>query len=136
MKNDQLAQDYFSRCQKRLKALDTLYTEAAWADVVREAQEIVELGLKALLRSMRVEVPRIHDVSQVLKEKIKTIPTLVKPHVEELCRISHKMRRDRELAFYGSEDLTPSSFYTEDDAKVARQEAGFVVQKLAPVFAE
>lgn len=134
MKNDQLAQDYYSRCQKRLKALDTLYKESAWADVVREAQEIVELALKALLRSMRIEVPRIHDVSQVLKEKQKTVPAAVKPHLEELCRISHKMRRDRELAFYGSEDLTPSAFYTEVDAKTARQEAKFVVQKLAPVF--
>jgi len=29
-------------------------------------------------------------------------------------------RRDRELAFYGAEDLTPSDFHEEADAMLAR----------------
>ncbi len=29
------------------------------------------------------------------------------------------MRRDREIAFYESEDITPSEFYAESDAKTA-----------------
>ena len=37
------------------------------------------------------------------------------------------MRRDSELAFYGSEDLTPSEFYNRDDAELALTDARYVV---------
>lgn len=30
--------------------------------------------------------------------------------------MSKELRRDRELAFYGAEDLTPSTFYERADA--------------------
>lgn len=136
MKNEFLAKDYFTRSKKRLKALDALFEEQAWADVVREAQEIVELSLKGLLRLMRVEVPRLHDVSDLLRERKEKLPASVKGHLDKICEISRKMRRDRELSFYGSEDLTPSEFYRRDDAKTAREEARFVVETLSKTFGE
>jgi hypothetical protein len=40
-----------------------------------------------------------------------------------VCEHSRNLRRDRELAFYGSEDLTPSEFYREKDAARARKAA-------------
>ena len=55
MQNQDLARDYISRCLKRLKALDTLYNEQGWADVVRESPEVVELALKALLRHFHID---------------------------------------------------------------------------------
>ena len=67
MHNDALTHDYVIRAGKRLLAVEVLFRESSWADVVRECQEIVELSLKALLRSCRVEVPRIHDVSGALE---------------------------------------------------------------------
>jgi hypothetical protein len=42
------------------------------------------------------------------------------------------MRRDRELAFYGTEDLTPSDFYTEEDGQMALDNARFVVDHVWP----
>lgn len=42
----------------RLQALAVLHAAGSWADVVREAQEAVEITLKALLRACRIEVPR------------------------------------------------------------------------------
>ena len=65
MHNPDLAADYLRRAGSRLKALAVLMDEESWADVVRESQEVVEICLKALLRSARIEVPRIHDVSGV-----------------------------------------------------------------------
>ena len=41
--------------------------------------------------------------------------------MEELAAISCDLRRDRELACYGAEDLTPSSFHSRDDAGRARE---------------
>ena len=45
MHNSELALDYVKRAEVRLRALDVLYDGESWADVVREAQEIVELAL-------------------------------------------------------------------------------------------
>jgi HEPN domain-containing protein len=127
MRNLDLAKDYLLRANGRLKAVDTLLVERMWADVVRECQEIVELALKGLLRFYDIEVPRVHDVSEVLEENSTRFPQIVQETLEELTEISQELRRDRELAFYGSEDITPHSFYKEKHARVARQRAGRVV---------
>ena len=134
MKNLSLAEDYIRRARKRLAALDALYAEHAWADVVREAQEVVELALKAVLRRCRIEAPRLHDVSDLLVEAGPSLPAAVTGCLERLCEISRRLRRDRELAFYGSEDLTPSDFYREKDARQARDDARWVVAVAERVF--
>ena len=46
------------------------------------------------------------------------------------------LRRDRELAFYGAEDLIPSDFYREEDARRALDGARFVVQTANAAVAE
>jgi hypothetical protein len=127
MRNLELAKDYLLRANGRLKAVDTLLVERMWADVVRECQELVELALKGLLRHHDIEVPRVHDVSEVLEENSERLPRIVQETLEELTEISQELRRDRELAFYGSEDITPHSFYKEKHARLARQRAGRVV---------
>lgn len=123
MRNDALGADYIRRAGVRLRALDTLFEGESWADVVREAQEIVELTLKGLLRLCNVDPPRIHDVSDVLLAEQERLPAALHAHVEELVSASRNLRRDRELAFYGAADLTPSEFYTREDAVRARGDA-------------
>jgi HEPN domain-containing protein len=130
MKNSTLAKDYITRAKKRLKAVEALYKEESWADVVRESQEVVELALKSLLRHYRIEVPRIHDVSDILLAQKKLYSVKVEHNLKKLADISHQLRRDRELAFYGSEDLTPSEFYKQRDAKKAKEMAEWVVELL------
>lgn len=44
MTNTTLAQSYLLKATKRLKVLELLQREEAYSDVVREAQELVELG--------------------------------------------------------------------------------------------
>jgi HEPN domain-containing protein len=132
MRNRDLAADYVRRAAVRLRAIDVLFEAASWADVVRESQEVVELALKGLLRSCAVEAPRIHDVSDVLLAERARLPKKVQAEVERLAEISRDLRRDRELAFYGAEDLTPSSFYAEADGVRARNGAALVVRLVAP----
>jgi len=131
MKNRTLAADYLQRASHRLAAIDLLFQRESWADVVRESQEAVELALKSLLRAAGIEVPRIHDVSQILVEEQARLPGRIRPHVDRLAAISRSLRRDRELAFYGSEDLTPSDFYRREDAEQARDDARWVVETVA-----
>lgn len=133
MQNKTLVKDYITRAQNRLAAIDTLYEKESWADVVREAQEVVELALKAFLRSAQIEPPRIHDVSDILIDKKDLFPVEMHPHLKKMGDISRSLRRDRELAFYGSEDLTPSEFYKQEDAELARSQARWVVQVLGDI---
>lgn len=127
MRNRDLAADHLRRAAARLRALDVLFESESWADVVRESQEVVELTLKGLLRACGVEPPRIHDVGDVLLAEQARLPNTLAPHLGRLAAISRSLRRDRELAFYGAEDLTPSSFYREADARLARDSARDVV---------
>ena len=133
MQNKSLARDYIVRAQKRLSALRALEKEESWADVVRESQEVVELALKALLRHFHIEVPRIHDVSAILEEEKKKFTAEIQKNIPKFMKISRDLRRDRELAFYGSEDLTPQEFYKKEDAKHAQNSAEWVVAQLINV---
>ena len=132
MRNRNLANDYVRRAEARLKALEVLFDAQSWADVVRESQEIVELSLKGLLRSAGIDPPRIHDVGDVLLAERGRLPGSLTEHAEQLAEASRSLRRDRELAFYGTEDLTPSDFYRRKDAESARQAARLVVKLVRP----
>jgi len=132
MRNQDLAKDYIRRAAGRLRALDVLYEDGLWADVVREAQEVVELALKAALRAHGVDPPRLHDVSDVLLAERDRLPAPLTAELDALVRISRELRRDRELAFYGAEDLTPSGFYSKDDATKARDGARLTVRIVKP----
>jgi len=68
MTNDSLSRSYLCKAQVRLGVLDLLVKKRAYWDVVREAQEPVELALKALLRHVGIEPPKWHDVSTILLE--------------------------------------------------------------------
>jgi len=132
MHNKELALDYVRRAQIRLRVLDVLYTAESWADVVRESQEIVELTLKGLLRAYGIEPPRVHDVSALLLAECGRLPRALQTQLPRLAAISRDLRRDRELAFYGAEDLTPGSFYAREDADRARSSATEAVTAVAP----
>jgi HEPN domain-containing protein len=132
MRNQDLSRDYVRRAEARLRAVDILFEAESWADVVRESQEVVELALNALLRSAGVDPPRIHDVGEVLLAEHARLPSKLAPQLERLADISRALRRDRELAFYGAEDFTPSAFYKKTDAATARADARHVVHIVRP----
>ncbi len=132
MRNRSLAGDYVRRAATRLRAIDVLYEAESWADVVRESQEAVELALKGLLRNAGIEPPRVHDVAEVLEAERSRLPADLANDVDRLAAASRLLRRDRELAFYGAEDLTPSDFYRERDADEARAVARLVIELVRP----
>ncbi|MGH9409462.1 MAG: HEPN domain-containing protein [Vicinamibacterales bacterium] len=132
MRNRELSRDYARRAEARLRALDVLFDAESWADVVRESQEVVELALKALLRSAGIDPPRVHDVGDVLQAESARMPPAIVPQIETLAAASRELRRDRELAFYGAEDFTPSAFYRRENAVAARDAARMVVAAVRP----
>lgn len=134
MTNLTLAQSYLIKAQKRLKALAVLFDEEAYSDVVRKAQEIVELAVKGMLRAVGIDPPRWHDVGGVLKENAHRFPEDVQVVLPQLAAISHRLRREREFAFYGDDDFIPTAEYTRDDAQRAMDEADRTVRWAAQVI--
>jgi hypothetical protein len=66
MTNASLARSYFKKAAARLSLLPILRKKGAYSDMVREAQEIVELALKGMLRQVGLEPPKWHDVGSLL----------------------------------------------------------------------
>lgn len=133
MTTDSLAKSYIIKAKKRLKILDVLLEEEAYSDVIREAQEIVELSLKGLLRFVGIEPPKWHDVSPILKENKSMLPVTIVNNLDRIVKISKKLRKERELAFYGDEDFIPTEEYDFKDAMDAIRGANFIVRIVCKV---
>jgi HEPN domain-containing protein len=132
--NTSLAQSYLIKAQKRQRILEVLLEEAAYSDVVREAQEIVELALKGMLRQVGIEPPKWHDVGQVLEEYRDRFPDSVRAQVGRLSEISGWLRKEREFSFYGDIDFIPTEEYSRADAERAMGDAQFVVSVAGSVI--
>lgn len=126
--NRSLALAYLEKAQKRLRVLDVLLEEKAYSDVVREAQEVVELALKAMLRLVGVDPPKQHDVGGLLVDHGSRFPDDVRPELPVLAATSKWLRKEREFAFYGDVDFIPTEEYALADAEKADSEARHVVK--------
>jgi HEPN domain-containing protein len=118
-----LARAYLEKASKRRRVLEVLMEEEAWSDVVREAQELVELALKAMLREVGVDPPKWHDVGPVLLEQAELFPQATRTSLPELARVSKWLRKEREFSFYGDIDFIPTEQYTRQDARRAVTDA-------------
>uniref|UniRef100_A0A7C4MP11 HEPN domain-containing protein n=1 Tax=Desulfatirhabdium butyrativorans TaxID=340467 RepID=A0A7C4MP11_9BACT len=127
MTNITLAQSYLIKALKRLKILTVLLDEKAYSDVVREAQEIVELSLKGMLRNVGIEPPKWHDVGKIVQQYRDRFRKDTVPHVDRLADISAWLRKEREFSFYGDIDFIPTEEYQIEDAMRAIEDARFVV---------
>jgi len=114
--NVSLAQSYLTKARVRLAIPTVLYDAEAYSDVVREAQEIVELALKGILRQVGVEPPHWHDVGALLREHASRVPSISTAELDRLAATSAWLRKEREFSFYGDIDFIPTEQY---DATVA-----------------
>jgi HEPN domain-containing protein len=132
--NTSLAQSYLQKARSRLKILQILLDEKAYSDVVREAQEIVELALKGMLRQVGVEPPKWHDVGGFLLQFGDRFPVFERDRLERLAEISTRLRKEREFSFYGAIDFIPTEQYSQEDAQRAIDEAQTTVEAAAGII--
>jgi HEPN domain-containing protein len=125
--NVRLGESYIERATARLPFLRQMQAAGLHADVVWESQEAVELALKGLLRIVGIDPPKEHDVSKQLAAERERLPKAVAARVREIRRLSKRLRRDRELAFYGDDDFVPSDEYDADDSDEAIAAAEAIV---------
>lgn len=134
MATSPLAAAYLEKATVRLDVLALLESKGAYSDVVREAQEVVELATKAMLHSIGVDPPKWHDVGPLIVEYRDRFPPQVGAQAEEIARITKRLRKEREFAFYGDIDFIPTAEYGPEDAQQAIREAGFVVTQARAVI--
>lgn len=100
--------------------------------MVREAREVVELVLKAILRIAGIDVPKIHDVGKILVKYRDLLSEEIKKNLRDIARISKELRKERELSFYGAEDFIPLD--TAEEALRAINYAKFVVEVVKKAY--
>ncbi len=122
-----LAESYLKKSLARFDTLDVLLKKDDYSDVIREAQEIVELCLKGMLRYKGIEPPKYHDVSGFLFEYRDKFSEINDEDLRKIASISKKLRKERELSFYGDIDFIPTESYTKSDASEAIEDARFVL---------
>lgn len=127
-KND-LARSYLEKATKRKRVLDVLMEEAAYSDVIREAQELVELAMKAMLRWVGIDPPKWHDVGPIMLENVELFLDPLRPDLPRLAEISRWLRKEREFSFYGDIDFIPTEQYSRADAERAIVDALFVLDR-------
>lgn len=128
MTGETLAQSYLRKARSRLKALEVLRADGDHSDVVREAQELVELALKAMLRAVGVDPPKFHDVGPLLLEHRDRFAPDVAGDLARAAEISGELRKERELAMYGDVDFIPTERYSAEQAARAYEEAAWVLR--------
>lgn len=60
----------------------------------------------------------------------------IRKHMERIVKVSSRLRKDRELSFYGDEDFLPSQNYDESDSSQCMEDADFLIQLVESFFHE
>ncbi len=128
MTSTDLAKSYIWKAETRIDALEALFKRENYSDVIREAQETVELALKGMLRAVGVEPPKHHDVGGLILEHRDRFRESVAKGLKRAADISRRLRKERELAFYGDVDFVPTEQYTAEDGRQALEEAKWIVE--------
>lgn len=124
---EDLAKSYLKKAKVRFEMLKFLYEREAYSDVIREAQEAVELTTKAMLRQRGIEPPKYHEVSFLFFHHKDKFPEFSEEELKRMSKISKSLRKERELSFYGDIDFIPTEEYTAEEAKWAIEGTEYII---------
>jgi HEPN domain-containing protein len=130
LNNIELAKSNLKQAEERLKHAREALDSGNYPYVVRQSQEAVELSLKGALRLAGIEPPKWHDVGPLLRREKARFPQWFQELVDDLSSISRSLRKERELAMYGDDEIgvPPEELYTRKDAVQALEDALKVVE--------
>jgi len=138
MKNTSMARSYIRQGLERIRHAEEALNNGNYPYVIRQSQEAVELLLKAALRLVGIEPPKWHDVGPILRREKLRFPNWFREHIPSLARISRRLRREREPAMYGDEELgiPPEEIYDKIDAEEALEWARLVADLVQKLYRE
>lgn len=116
-----IASSYLRQARARLEDARDALAEENYPYAVRLSQECVELSLKAVLKAVGIEYPKVHDVSDLLLEVRDRFPRWFRGELEYLCESSRVLVKKREISLYGGEEalLSPEEVINRADAQDA-----------------
>jgi HEPN domain-containing protein len=101
MTNGERADRFFADAERIAAEVLRAADDAAWNLVVRRAQEVVELVIKALLTQMTVDYPKTHDPAPAFVEALRRRGVEWDPtFLAHLLELSARLERLRSPAFY------------------------------------
>ncbi len=106
MNTKSMALDYIKRAKRCFNECKSAFEEEDYPITIRRAQECVELSLKAILRSIAIEYPRDHDVSEALETAKEKFPAWFSAKIADFERISRDLSKKRVQLFTS---MKPSS---------------------------
>ena len=125
MRSIRVARSYLRQAKARLDDAGDALGEGNHPYAVRLSQECVELSLKAVLKAVGIEYPKIHEVSDIFPEIRDRFPDWFRSEIGFMIESSKLLFKKREPSLYGDEEalLPPDEVMSEDDAKDATDRA-------------
>ncbi|MEM3382230.1 MAG: HEPN domain-containing protein [Candidatus Bathyarchaeia archaeon] len=124
-----IAAAYLQQAKSRLKDAGEALKDGNYPYSLRLSQECVELSLKASLKLVSIEYPKVHDVSDVLLRVKERYPEWFREELDEMCEASKILASKREIAFYGSEEE-----YSSSGEIIGEREAESAVEKAEKTY--
>lgn len=114
-----IALAFLRQAQARLEDAKDALREKNYPYAVRLSQECVELSLKAVLRAVGIEYPKIHDVSDVFLDVKPRFPVWFQSKIDFMSESSKILVKKREPSLYGGEEafLSPNEVINRTDAQ-------------------
>src|SRR4030067_2839483 len=115
MRSDRIGYAYIKDAKTISEEARESLNKGHYHRTVRKCQEAVELAIKGLLRFVGIEYPKSHRVGAILFESSirGEVPVAV---LKKVVEISDELARERETAFYGTEEDAAEELFTESDA--------------------
>ena len=126
MRSLKVARSYLRQAEARLRDASDAARDGNHPYAVRLGQECVELSLKAALRAVGIEYPRVHEVSFILDETEDRFPEWFRVEIAFFRQTSRLLFAKREPSLYGDEAaiLSPDEVMGRHDAEDAVERAG------------
>ena len=133
-----MAKSYIRQAEERVKHAKEAFSGGNYPYTIRQCQEAVELALKAALRLVGIEPPKVHDVGPILRKNKNLFPEWFKGNIDRMASISRTLRRERETSMYGDEELSlpPEDIYSKMDAEFALESCEFVLKNCKKLVEE
>lgn len=121
MRSLRVARSFLRQAEARLEDAEDAHGEGNHPYAVRLSQECVELSLKAVLKSVGIEYPKVHEVSYVLEEIGERFPGWFRAEIGYMAESSRLLFKKREPSLYGDEEalIPPNGVMSEEDARDA-----------------
>ncbi|MGI0053408.1 MAG: HEPN domain-containing protein [Thermoplasmata archaeon] len=117
MNLSKISRDQLARPAHRERDAATAFRESRLPDALRHGREALELGLKARLRALGIEVPKRHEVGPDLDEVTRVVPEWLGNDIPSIQKLSFEFAERRSLAMCGEERTGQSARDLFDDAR-------------------